>query len=141
MGTTPSEIIERQITTAFSGDWEKLRTLYAEDVRYLDPDGEITGVEQVVEHLQEQMVPFPDGGDVKIHKIYESGDAGIAEWSATMRNTGPLRLPDGSELPATDREVTLQVATIYDIADGVITCERNYWDNAALFAQLGLLPE
>ena len=141
MGMTPSEIIERQITTAFRADWEKLRTLYAEDVRYLDPDGEITGAAQAVQHLQEQMAAFPDGGDVKIHKIYESGDSGIAEWSATMRNTGPLRLPDGTELPATDREVTLQVATIYDIADELITCERNYWDNAALFAQLGLLPE
>ena len=141
MGASPREIVEQQINAAFGGDWEKLRTLYADDVQYRDPDGELKGVDEAVAHLQEQMVAFPEGGDLSIHRVYEAGDAAIAEWSAAMKNPGPLHLPDGTELPATGREVTIEVVTIYDIENGVIVSERNYWDNVALFAQLGLLPE
>ena len=119
-----------------------MRTLYADEVEYRDPDGQFTGADQAVKHLQDQMVAFPDPGKLTIHRVYESSEgSGIAEWSATMRNTGPINLPDGTELPASGNEITLEVVTIYDIADGLITSERNYWDNAALLAQLGLLPE
>jgi steroid delta-isomerase-like uncharacterized protein len=139
---SPKEIVEKQIRVAIGGDWSELRTLYADGVHYRDPDGEFDGADQAVEHLQQQMTAFPDEADLSIRRIYEIGDeAAIAEWTATMRNTGPLRLPDGTELPATGNEVTIETVTIYDIANGVITSERNYWDNAALLAQLGLLPE
>jgi len=141
LGASPREIVEKQINTAFGGDWETLRTLYADDVQYRDPDGELKGADAAVAHLQEQMVAFPEVGSLSINRVYEAGASAIAEWSATMKNTGPLHLPDGTELPATGREVTIEVVTIYDIEDGLIASERNYWDNVALFAQLGLLPD
>lgn len=32
------------------------------------------------------------------------------------------------------------VVTAYDVVDGRIVFERNYWDNAGLLTQLGLMP-
>ena len=49
-------------------------------------------------------------------------------------------MPDGSTLPATGRDVELKRWS-FRARDGVITAERNYWDNMAIYAQLGLLPE
>jgi len=139
---SPNEIVKRQINVAFSGDFDTLRTLYAEDAHYRDPDAELKGPDEIVQHLQVQLAAFPDPGKLSIKQVYEAGDrAAVAEWVATMKNTGPVKLPDGSELPPTGNEVTIEVVTIYDIEHGLITSERNYWDNAALLAQLGLLPE
>ena len=142
MSSSPKEIVERQINTAFSRDFATLRMLYAEGAHYRDPDAELKGVDEIVQHLQMQMRAFPDSGKLSIKQVYEAGDrAAVAEWAATMKNTGPVALPDGSELPPTGNEVTIEVVTIYDVENGLITSERNYWDNAALLAQLGLLPE
>jgi predicted ester cyclase len=95
-----------------------------------------------VQHLQAQLEAFPDSRKLSIKRVYEAGDrAAVVEWAATMKNAGPVKLPDGSELPPTGNDVTIEVVTIYDVENGLITSERNYWDNAGLLAQLGLLPE
>ena len=140
MDQSPKEIVEAQINAGISRDWDALRTLYADDLEYRDPDGILSGSEAAITHLQQQMVAFPDGGELTIHKIYESGNVGVAEWSAAMHNSGPITMADGTEIPATNQDVNLDVVTIYEIRDGRITSERNYWDNIALLAQLGLLP-
>lgn len=35
--------------------------------------------------------------------------------------------------------IALDVMTAYDVLDGRIVSERNYWDNIALLTQLGVL--
>jgi steroid delta-isomerase-like uncharacterized protein len=142
VGATLTEIVEQQINAGINRDWDTLRALYADDVVYRDPEGVLNGSDAAIENLQRQMAAFPDAGTLTLHHVYESGDGvAVAEWTVSMRNTGPLALPDGTVLPATDRHVSLDVVTIYEISDGRITSERNYWDSAVLLAQLGLLPE
>ena len=134
------ELVEQQVSAAFSQNYAKLTECYAKDVRYVDPDGVWTGVDAVLAHVKEVFVPFP-GMSFDVQSIYDGDGWAIAEGVVTGKNTGPLVMPDGSTLPATGRDVEVRTVVVYQLRDGAITAERNYWDNMAIYAQLGLLPE
>jgi steroid delta-isomerase-like uncharacterized protein len=135
---TNAEIARAQVEAAFAADWQRLRELYAHDVHYVDPDGEFIGAEAAIEHLQQQLGPLPDMR-VTSTRVYEGAGFAVCEWTASGTNSGPLTMPDGQVLPPTGREIHLSVLTLYDIDDGKITSERNYYDNMALFEQFGLM--
>ena len=133
------DIAERQVKAALSGDWDALRELYADDVHYSDPDGEVFGAEAAIARLQAQEAPFPDAtADIKA--IVGDESCAAVEWVFSARNTGALAMPDGTSLPPTERSVTFAVMTLYEVRGGRIVSERNYWDNMSLYGQLGLLP-
>jgi len=134
------ELVEQQISAAFSKNYAKLAEFYEKDVRYVDPDGEWTGVDAVLAHVKETFDPFP-GMSFETVAIYDGDGWAIAEGVVSGRNTGPLPMPDGSTLPATERDIKFGTVIVFELRDGVITAERNYWDNMALYAQLGLVPE
>ena len=133
------ELVEQQISAAFSKNWAKLAACYAKDVRYVDPGGELTGVDAVLAHVKEVFDPFPRMS-FDVEAIYEGDGWAIAEGVVSGKNTGPLVMPDGSTLPATGRDVEVRTVVVFELRDGAITAERNYWDNMAIYAQLGLLP-
>jgi len=134
------ELVAKQISAAFSKNWSELAECYAKDVRYVDPGGELTGVDAVLAHVKEVFDPFP-AMSFDVEAIYEGDGWAIAEGVVSGKNTGPLVMPDGSMLPATGRDIEVRTAVVFELRDGVITAERNYWDNMAMYAQLGLLPE
>jgi hypothetical protein len=57
----------------------------------------------------------------------------------TGTNTGPFRLPDGSEVPATGRSVEIKGMELVEVRDGKITVDNLYYFMNAL-AELGLIP-
>ena len=134
------ELAEQQISAAFSKNYAKLAECYAQDVRYVDPGGELTGVDAVVAHSKEVFAPFP-GVSFDVAAIYDGDGWAIAEGVVRGKNTAPLVMPDGSTLPATGRDMEVRTVVVFEVRDGAITAERNYWDNVAAYAQLGLLPE
>jgi ketosteroid isomerase-like protein len=56
-------------------------------------------------------------------------------------NTGPLAMPDGSQLPATHRSAEIPAMELARVRNGKIVEHRFIWDNMAFLGQLGLLPE
>jgi len=70
---TPGQIARKQIEAGSARDWPTLRTLYATDVRYVDPNGESRGVDAAINALERTLKPF---GVVKvaIAKVYEGKD-------------------------------------------------------------------
>ena len=120
--------------------YAKLTECYAKDVHYVDPGGEWTGVDAVLAHRKETFASFP-GVSFDVEAIYDGDGWAIAEGVLSGKNTGPLVMPDGSTLPATGRDIEVRTVVVYELRDGAITAERNYWDNMVAFAQLGLLPE
>ena len=121
----------QQISSAVAADWPALIALYAPDASYTDPDVTLTGSDQVVERLRGQVDAMPGCTAVVRHLnadvADEAGGSGtvILEWTLTA--------PIGADTP-----VRLDVATVYEFRDGLITAERNYWDNVHLMAQLGV---
>ncbi len=137
---TPAQIARKQIDAGAARDWPTLRALYAADVRYIDPNGESRGVEAAINALERTLKPF---GEVKvtITKVYEGKDFAVAEWSTTAINSAEMTLADGSQAGPTGNEVKLDIVTIYDIKDGKIVSERNYYDALNLYGSLGLLGD
>jgi len=137
---SPGDIARKQIDAGAARDWPTLRALYAPDVRYVDPNGETHGIDNVIATLEKTLKPFGKM-TVTIVKIYEGRDYAVAEWTANAVNSGEFTLADGTQAPPTGNDVTLNVVTIYDIKDGKITSERNYYDALALYGALGLMGE
>lgn len=111
-----------QIQTVFAQDWPALERLYADDVRYRDPDGDLAGRAAAVDHLRATVEALPGCSYSIRHCYHDGGDSVVVEWS--------LAGPEGSK-------IALDVMTAYDFLGEQIVSERNYWDNAALHAQLG----
>jgi len=138
--STPNEIARKQIEAGAARDWATLKALYAPDVRYVDPNGEFKGVDAAIAAIEKSLKPFGKV-TVKIHKVYDGKDFAIVEWTADAINDAEITLADGSTAPPTGNEVNLAVVTIYDVKDGKITSERNYYDGLAMYGSLGLLGD
>jgi limonene-1,2-epoxide hydrolase len=137
---SPAQIARQQIEAAASRDWPTLRSLYAPDVRYVDPNGEARGADAAIATIERTLQPFGTV-TVAIAKVYEGHDYAVAEWTSSAINSAEITLADGSKVPPTDNEVNLSVVTIYDVKDGRIVSERSYYDALAMFGALGLLGD
>ena len=51
-----------------------------------------------------------------------------------------MTLPSGRTLPATGREISLELVILAQVANDRVTQVRRYFDGLALMAQLGILP-
>jgi hypothetical protein len=72
--------------------------------------------------------------------VVENAGRVIAEWKWRATNTGPLALPDGTEMPATGKSVELLGVSVVEVRDGEIAVVRDYFDNAGLMSQLRPMP-
>jgi predicted ester cyclase len=73
-------------------------------------------------------------------RVFEIGDTAIAEGNFVGTHTGPLATPNGA-VPATGRRMDLPFSDFFEVKDGKVISHRVYFDQMALMAQLGLLPE
>lgn len=81
--------------------------------------------------------------DIKVtaHRIVNEGNVIVLEYTVTGTNSGPLRLPTGDVLPATNKKLTLPALDIAtNDADDRITSIHQYFDVAGALQQLGLMP-
>ena len=137
----PAAIARRQIEAAVNRDWPALKALYASDVVYADPGGEYRGIDATLKNLERSLEPFGGKIDVTINHLYQGKDFAVVEWNAVAVNDRQFTLADGTKAPATGNEVNLNIVTIYDLKDGRIVAERNYYDGLAVYASLGVLGE
>jgi steroid delta-isomerase-like uncharacterized protein len=114
-------------------------SLYASDAVLVDPTGRHVGRDAIQALFEALVRPFPDGR-IETTQVVEEGDTVVAEqiWRGT--NTGPLTMPDGTEIPATGKTVELPLVGVMTLRDGQIVSERDYVDMAAMMSQLGLMP-
>ena len=132
------DVMDRVTTAIFSKDFSTAAKIYAPDAVAETPDeGEIRGAEAIAEWTKEFMVALPDAGYESGHE-YEVGNVAIDEGWAVGTNTGPLKAPDGSTIPATGRSVRLRVCDVATVEDGHITSHRFYYDQMEFLGQLGL---
>jgi ketosteroid isomerase-like protein len=122
-------------------DLKVIAELYAEDAVAVTPDeGEIHGREDIVEYWRQMTEAVPNARFESLHS-YETGDTAIDEGVFSGRNTGPIQLPTGETLPATNKEISIRGVDIATVRDGRITDYRLYFDEMEFLGQLGLLPD
>jgi steroid delta-isomerase-like uncharacterized protein len=80
---------------------------------------------------------FPDGR-VEVMETIAEGDRVAVCYRGRGTHTGTLRNASG-EIPATGREVTLDLCDVLMIKGGKVKSIRTYFDSGSLLAQLGLM--
>ncbi|MFG2647071.1 hypothetical protein [Streptomyces sp. NPDC048436] len=83
-------------------------------------------------YAEDAVAVTPDEGEIR-------GRDNIVEYSG--RNTGPLHLPSGETLPATQKEIRVRGVDIATVTDGQIVDYRLYFDEMEFLGQMGLLPD
>ena len=123
-----------------AGDVEGLVSLHTEDATLVTPFGTAQGRAAIREALSRDKAAFPDR-TLTLGVIVEQGDTIAAEWTVVGTHTGPLVMPDGTELPPTGKRIELKGMELVQVRDGKAAVDHVYWDNMAFAGQLGLLPE
>jgi steroid delta-isomerase-like uncharacterized protein len=85
------------------------------------------------------VTPFPDL-KLEIVNVIASDDWVAIEGIGRGTHAGPLVTPDG-EVPPTGKSLTLPFCRTLRVKDGKIISRRDYYNVAAVMAQLGLMPE
>jgi steroid delta-isomerase-like uncharacterized protein len=120
-------------------DYSGLASFYASDAVFADPISRHEGREAIGAFFEEADKPFSDIR-FEVSRLIEEGNVLVAEWVWGATNTGPLTMPDGTEIPATHKAVELPGVSIVSVRDGKITSHRDYFDSASMIGQLGLIP-
>jgi steroid delta-isomerase-like uncharacterized protein len=137
---TNKEILDRYVELYNAGDLDACMKLYADDASQRMHDGVFEGIDAIAERLARDLSAFPDAKYV-VESFFAERDTFGDEWTFTGTNTGPLRLPDGSEIPATGRQVEIKGMEYVEVRDGKIVVDNLYYDFLAAVTQLGLVPE
>ncbi len=92
------------------------------------------GEEEVRGYFEKSRAPFPDQRNELINLIHGENEIIVELWLMGT-HTGNLTLPTG-ELPPTGKAFKLRICAIFEFDDEKITCERVYFDQTSLAAQL-----
>jgi steroid delta-isomerase-like uncharacterized protein len=137
---TARQIAEAYFAAALDrGDLEDALRQLRQDVDFASPAAQIRGRDKLRPYLEGFAAAFPDAR-YKINWAIESGSSVALEGVYSGTHTGTLRMPDGTELAATGRHVSVPFVTLFDVKDDKIYSHRAYWDVATVIAQLGLMP-
>jgi steroid delta-isomerase-like uncharacterized protein len=130
-------LAEQYFAAVGRGDVEQALSLIAADADFQTPAGRAPMPDGVRAVLNGYVVAFP-GNRFEVTRTFGSGDEVAVEGHWVGKHSGPLRLPDGSELPATGKTVRVPYVTLFGLKGNQITSHHAYWDMASFLGQLGL---
>ena len=137
---TNLELLEYYVERYNAGDLDSCMALYTEDASQRMHDGVFEGVEAIRARLARDLEAFGDAKYV-VDSFFAAGNKFADEWTFTGTNTGPFRLPDGTVIPPTGKEVEIKGMEYVEVRDGKIVVDNLYYDFMAAVAQLGLIPQ
>jgi steroid delta-isomerase-like uncharacterized protein len=136
--------VGKDLWTEFQMQYNKqgvsqVASFWASDAVYTDPTGRYEGREAIQGYLQQADKPFSDlRMDTTL--LIEEGDTVVAEYELTATITGPISMPDGTEIPATGKTLEMYGVSVITVRDGKFAIQHDYYDMAAFMSQLGLMP-
>ncbi|HEX6514214.1 MAG TPA: ester cyclase [Nocardioidaceae bacterium] len=133
-------LLDRYVQLYNAGDLDGVMELYADDSSQLMPDGVFEGRSAIRDRLAKDVTGFSDLAH-RVVSYVEQGDAFADEWVFVGTHTGLVVLPDGTEVPATGKRVEVPGMELVRVRNGKIVVDNLYYDNLAVAAQLGLLPQ
>ena len=134
------ELLDKYVELYNAGDLDGVMELYAEDSTQLMPDGLFEGRGAIRDRLAQELEAFSDLAH-RVVSYVEGGDAFADEWIFVGTHTGPIVLPDGTEVPATGKRVEVPGMELCRVRDGKLVVDNLYYDNLVVAGQLGLLPQ
>jgi steroid delta-isomerase-like uncharacterized protein len=135
-----SDLLNLYVERYNTGDLDGVMDLYAEDAVQNMPDGAFEGRSAIHDRLAQELDAFSDVQHT-VRSFVEQGDAFCDEWTFAGTHTGSVLLPDGSQLAPTGKRVEIAGMEFCAMRDGKLIVDTLYYDNMAVAAQLGLVPE
>ncbi len=133
-------LLDRYVELYNAGNLDACIDLYAEDAVQMMPGGVYRGPAAIRERLAVDMRAFPDAVYTVVGFL-EQGDLFADEYTVAGTHTGPLSLPDGSQVPPTGKHVEIRGMEFVQVRDGKIVIDNLYYDTMAIISQLGLIPQ
>ena len=135
--------VARESIECFSaGDFDRLRSLLADDSTEEEyaTQRHLEGADAQVEAARSWKEAFPDGQGT-VNSACADGSTVTLEitWEGTQ--SGPLRTPDGGELPPSNRHGAVHACQVMEIEDGKIRSTHHYFDLMTLMAQIGAMDQ
>jgi ketosteroid isomerase-like protein len=135
------DVVSRFWSAFEAGDLDGAAELMTSDAVFMQPGmPEVRGAEEMRGMLAGWRAAFPDLRH-REQEVVESGDTVVVRLQVTGTHTGPMRLPDGQEVPPTGREMVWESVDWIKLRDGKLASWRVYQDNVPFLTALGLLPE
>ena len=132
-----AESIAREMIDAITrNDMAAYKETLHPEYSYRGPDGQVQrGPDAGVAIVQTYRTAFPDDMSLDIKNIHSAGDTAIVEFVGKGTHKGDL-----AGIPPTGRRVEIPIVTVLEMRDGKVHTEREYFDNAHMLQQLGLMP-
>jgi ketosteroid isomerase-like protein len=138
--TARAAILTKALRARVDGDRHVLAELYTDDVRAWTPAHSAASAAELLAELDRTDDAFSDI-ELEITPLDVSGEYACVEWRVSMTHTGDLELRDAAVVPPTGLRITVNGVTIAEFRDDRICSLRQYWDELAVFEQLGLLGD
>lgn len=138
---TPKQMIDAAKAPMLAyGDknWQAVRASITPTFVYHEVATERTaeGTDAVIALFQEWASAMPDS-KAKIHEAYVSGNTVVIECTWHGTHKGPLNMPSGP-VPATGKKISVKACSVFEIVGGKAAMQRQYFDMATMFRQLGI---
>ncbi len=130
----------RALRAGLEGDPDALADLTTDDVRAWTPALAVSSRAELVAELERRDQAFSDV-ELEVAPLDVGGDYACAEWSVAMTHSGPLALAGGTVVEPTGIRVTANGVTVAEFRGDRICSVRQYWDELAVFEQIGLVVD
>jgi hypothetical protein len=132
----------RAVEASITGDVSSLEELFTRDVVGSTPAITVSSREELAIELEEREDAFSEV-EIAVNPLDVGGDQACVEWVASAVHSGPFPLDERGDavLEPTGRRLELRGVTVALFEGEQISTFRHYWDEVALLAELGLLPD
>jgi steroid delta-isomerase-like uncharacterized protein len=141
MSSVAADVLQGLADAFNSRDFDRARTLLADDVVFVDyaMEATIDGADGFLEYANGFATAF---SDMRLEALSYVGDDARAAGEFVGRGThdGPLQTPMG-EVPPTGRQLNAPFVWYADVRDGKIARLADYYNAATFMSQLGLAPD
>lgn len=133
------DLLDRAVDVYNAGDLDGYVDLYADDAVLRTPEGVFTGRSAIRDRFARELSALSDV-EFRLISYIEDENHFADEFVFAGTHTGPLLMPDGSQLPATGRRIEITGMEMVLVRDGKMVVDNLYYDNVSLLIQLGLIP-
>jgi ketosteroid isomerase-like protein len=134
-------MLVRGIEASVAGDSTVIAELYTDDVRAWSPALSVSCAAELAVEFEDRDDAFT-GIELEVAPLDVSGDRACVEWVVTATHSGPLIYDDDDLwIEPTGLRCRLRGVTIAEFDGDRIRSFRQYWDEATVIEQLGLLPD
>jgi len=133
-------IVEQHYQDIRDKAWDRMGEIFSSGViTELPGAGTMRGIQPFIEWNKVFERAVPDE-HLEVRTIVEQGNIVIAEGVYSGTHTGPLATPDGTEIPATGKRISIPYADVFEVENGKVVSHRLYFDQMTLMTQLGVVP-